>query len=113
MIHTACLDVGGALTTSASGRQWASAPGFYPLCWAQHLTSNFQFQKTLVIQFLLHLGSTGEIAKMMPKFRQDPNFNSWLDNCLALMPPMQLAAAIRMPIHRAKQGQSTMGLYQP
>lgn len=107
MIHTACLDVGGGTTDISI---WQDNGLLHqvsiPFAGRNICTSILQ-SKPSFIQFLFAPGVTGEIAKDDAKLRQDPNFNSWLDNCLRYASDELLQD--RMPIHRAEQDKQLLG----
>jgi hypothetical protein len=101
MVHTACLDVGGGTTDMSI---WQDNELLHqvsiPFAGRNICTSILQ-SKPSFIRFLFAPGITGDIADDDAKLRQDPNFNSWLDNCLRYESDKLLKE--RMPIHRVDQ----------
>jgi hypothetical protein len=63
--------------------------------------------KPSFIRFLFTPQLTGNIADNEAKLRQDPNFNSWLDNCLRY--DSQELLTERMPIHRDQKNKQLLG----
>ncbi len=101
MVHTACLDVGGG-TTDISIWQDNSLLHQVSVPFAgRNICTSILQAKPSFIRFLFAPGITGDIADDDAKLRQDPNFNSWLDNCLRYESDELLRD--RMPIHRAEQ----------
>lgn len=99
MVHTACLDVGGG-TTDISIWQENSLLHQVSIPFAGHnICTDVLQRKPSFIRFLFAPGSTGDIADNDAKLRQDPNFNSWVDNCLRYESDKLLEE--RLPIHRA------------
>ena len=107
MVHTACLDVGGGTTDMSI---WQENELLHqvsiPFAGRNICTSILQ-SKPSFIRFLFAPGITGDIADDDAKLRQDPNFNSWLDNCLRYESDELLKD--RMPIHRAEQDKQMLG----
>ena len=82
MIHTACLDIGGG-TTDISIWQENNLLHQVSIPFAgRDLCTRMMQQKPAFIRLLFTSGSAGDIGNDEVKLRQDPNFNSWFDNCL-------------------------------
>jgi len=107
MVHTACLDVGGGTTDISI---WQDNTLLHqvsvPFAGRDICTKVLQ-AKPSFIRFLFPPHLTGNIADNEAKLRQDPNFNSLLDNCLRYASQELLSE--RMPIHRAEQNKQLLG----
>lgn len=107
MVHTACLDVGGGTTDISI---WQDNTLLHqvsvPFAGRDICTKVLQ-TKPSFIRFLFTPQLTGNITDNEAKLRQDPNFNSWLDNCLRY--DSQELLTERMPIHRAEQNKQLLG----
>ncbi|MCT0218738.1 hypothetical protein KQ304_06965 [Synechococcus sp. CS-1329] len=101
MVHTACLDVGGGTTDISL---WQENRLLHqvsiPFAGRNICTSVLQ-NKPAFMHFLFPPSLTGEVSGNKAQLRQDPNFNSWFDNCLRYQSDQLLSD--RMPIHRADQ----------
>lgn len=106
MVHTACLDVGGG-TTDISIWQENNLLHQVSVPFAGRDICTLVLQrKPSFIRFLFTPQLTGDIADNEAKLRQDPNFNSWLDNCLRYESNELLLE--RMPIHRSEQNKQLL-----
>lgn len=106
MVHTACLDVGGG-TTDISIWQDNSLLHQVSVPFAgRDICTKVLQKKPSFIRFLFTPQSTEEMATDEAKLRQDPNFNSWLDNCLRYESDELLLE--RMPIHRSEQNKQLL-----
>jgi hypothetical protein len=107
MVHTACLDVGGGTTDISI---WQDNRLLHqvsvPFAGRDICTKVLQ-AKPSFIRFLFTPQLTGNVTDNEAKLRQDPNFNSWLDNCLRY--DSQELLTERMPIHRAEQNKQLLG----
>jgi hypothetical protein len=82
MVHTACLDVGGG-TTDVSIWQDNTLLHQVSIPFAgRDICTRVMQLKPAFIRLLFSAGSAGDIGNDEAKLRQDPNFNSWFDNCL-------------------------------
>jgi hypothetical protein len=98
MVHTACLDVGGG-TTDISIWQDNTLLHQVSIPFAgRDICTKVMQGKPSFIKFLF---VTGLFHDNEAKLRQDPNFNSWLDNCIRTESDELLKE--RMPIHRADE----------
>lgn len=106
MVHTACLDVGGGTTDISI---WQDNKLLHqvsiPFAGRNICTSILQ-SKPSFIRFLFGPGITGDITEDDAKLRQNPNFDSWLDNCLRYESDELLRD--RLPIHRAEQNRQLL-----
>lgn len=101
MVHTACLDVGGG-TTDVSIWQDNTLLHQVSIPFAgRDICTRVMQLKPSFIRFLFTVGSAGDIGNDEAKLRQDPNFNSWFDNCLRYESDLLLKD--RIPILRAQQ----------
>lgn len=101
MIHTACLDVGGG-TTDLSIWQDNTLLHQVSMPFAgRDICTRVMQLKPSFIRLLFTDGSAGDIGNDEVKLRQDPNFNSWFDNCLRSQTGTLLKD--RIPILRAQQ----------
>jgi hypothetical protein len=101
MVHTACLDIGGG-TTDMSIWQDNTLLHQVSIPFAgRDLGTQLMQLKPAFIRLLLSGNSTGEIANNETTHKQDPNFNSDLDNRLRYGSEALLKD--RMPILRAQQ----------
>jgi hypothetical protein len=101
MIHTACLDVGGG-TTDLSIWQDNTLLHQVSIPFAgRDICTRVMQLKPSFIRLLFTDGSAGDIGNDEVKLRQDPNFNSWFDNCLRSQTGTLLKD--RIPILRAQQ----------
>lgn len=102
MVHTACLDVGGGTTDISI---WQDNTLLHqvsiPFAGRDICTKVLQLKPSF-IRFLFPPHLTSNIADNEAKLRQDPNFNSWVDNCLRY--DSQDFLSERMPIHRGQDG---------
>lgn len=101
MVHTACLDVGGGTTDISIWQENALLHQVSIPFAGRNICTSILQSKPSFIRFLFAPGITGDITDDDAKLRQDPNFNSWLDNCLRYASDELLRD--RMPIHRADQ----------
>jgi hypothetical protein len=101
MVHTACLDVGGGTTDISIWEENRLVHQVSVPFAGRNICTNVLQNKPTFIRFLFAPGITGEISENDAKLRQDPNFNSWFDNCLRYESDELLRD--RMPIHRADQ----------
>ncbi|MFN9630326.1 MAG: hypothetical protein ACK59A_08875 [Cyanobacteriota bacterium] len=107
LVHTACLDVGGG-TTDISIWQDNTLLHQVSIPFAgRDICTRVLQAKPSFIRFLFTPQLTGSIGSNEAKLRQDPNFNSWLDNCLRY--DSQELLTERMPIHRAEQNKQLLG----
>jgi hypothetical protein len=101
MVHTACLDVGGCTTdVSIWQENMLLHQVSIPFAGGDICTRVMQL-KPAFIHLLFSAGSAGDIANDEAKLRQDPNFNSWFDNCLRYETGALLKD--RIPILRSQQ----------
>lgn len=101
MVHTACLDVGGG-TTDVSIWQDNTLLHQVSIPFAgRDICTRVMRLKPSFIRFLFTAGSAGDIGNDEAKLRQDPNFNSWFDNCLRYETDALLKD--RIPILRSQQ----------
>ena len=101
MVHTACLDVGGG-TTDVSIWQENTLLHQVSLPFAgRDICTRVMQLKPAFIRLLFTAGSAGDIGNDENKLRQEPNFNSWFDNCLRYETDALLKN--RLPILRAKK----------
>ncbi len=101
MVHTACLDVGGGTTDISIWEENRLLHQVSIPFAGRNICTTMLQNKPTFIRFLFAPGITGEISENDAKLRQDPNFNSWFDNCLRYESDELLRD--RMPIHRADQ----------
>lgn len=101
LVHTACFDVGGGTTDMSI---WQDNTLLHqvsiPFAGRDICTRVMQL-KPAFIRFLFTDGSAGDIGNDEAKLRQDPNFNSWFDNCLRYESDILLKD--RIPLLRARQ----------
>lgn len=106
LVHTACLDVGGGTTDISI---WQDNSLLHqvsvPFAGRDICTKILQIKPSF-IRFLFTPQLTGNISNDEAKLRQDPNFNSWLDNCLRY--DSQELLTERMPIYRAEQNKQLL-----
>jgi hypothetical protein len=101
MVHTACLDIGGG-TTDVSIWQDNTLLHQVSIPFAgRDLGTQLMQLKPAFIRLLFSGNSAGEIANDETTHKQDPNFNSYLDNRLRYGSETLLKD--RMPILRAQQ----------
>lgn len=101
MVHTACLDVGGG-TTDLSIWQDNTLLHQVSIPFAgRDICTRVMQLKPSFIRLLFTAGSAGDIGNDEAKLRQDPNFNSWFDNCLRYETDALLKD--RIPILRDQQ----------
>jgi hypothetical protein len=101
MVHTACLDVGGG-TTDLSIWQDNTLLHQVSIPFAgRDICTRVMQLKPSFIRLLFTTGSAGDIGNDEAKLRQDPNFNSWFDNCLRYETDALLKD--RIPMLRAQQ----------
>ena len=101
MVHTACLDVGGG-TTDVSIWQNNTLLHQVSIPFAgRDICTRVMQLKPSFIRLLFTAGSAGDIGNDEAKLRQDPNFNSWFDNCLRYESDALLQD--RIPILRSQQ----------
>lgn len=101
MVHTACLDVGGG-TTDISIWQDNTLLHQVSIPFAgRDICTRVMQLKPAFIRLLFSGGSAGDIGNDEAKLRQDPNFNSWFDNCLRYETGVLLKD--RIPMLRSQQ----------
>ena len=106
MVHTACLDVGGGTTDISIWQDNTLLHQVSVPFAGRDICTRVMQAKPSFIRFLFTPQLTGDIADSEAKLRQDPNFNSWLDNCLRYESKELLLE--RMPIHRADQNKQLL-----
>ncbi|MEB3242352.1 MAG: hypothetical protein VKO44_01815 [Cyanobacteriota bacterium] len=106
MVHTACLDVGGGTTDISIWQDNTLLHQVSVPFAGRDICTKVMQAKPSFIRFLFTPHSTGEFGDDEAKLRQDPNFNSWLDNCLRFESEELLHE--RLPIHRAEQNQQLL-----
>jgi hypothetical protein len=101
MVHTACLDVGGGTTDMSV---WQDNTLLHqvsiPFAGRDICTKIMQIKPSFM-RLLFTARPVVDIGNDEAKFRQDPNFNSWFDNCLRSGSDALLKD--RIPILRAQQ----------
>ena len=101
LVHTACLDVGGGTTdVSIWQENMLLHQVSIPFAGRDICTRVMQL-KPAFIRLLFTAGSAGDIGNDENKLRQDPNFNSWFDNCLRYETDALLKG--RLPILRVNK----------
>ena len=101
LVHTACLDVGGG-TTDVSIWQDNTLLHQVSIPFAgRDICTRVMQLKPSFIRLLFTTGTAGDIGNDEAKLRQDPNFNSWFDNCLRYESDALLKD--RIPILRAQK----------
>jgi len=107
MVHTACLDVGGGTTDISIWQDNTLLHQVSVPFAGRDICTRVMQSKPSFIRFLFTPQLAGDIAdNNEAKLRQDPNFNSWLDNCLRYESNELLLE--RMPIHRAEQNKQLL-----
>ena len=82
LVHTACLDVGGGTTDLSIWQENKLLHQVSIKFAGQDICTRVMQLKPSFIRLLFSAGSAGDIGNDEVKLRQDPNFNSWFDNCL-------------------------------
>jgi hypothetical protein len=103
MVHTACLDVGGGTTDISIWQDNTLLHQVSVPFAGRDICTRVIKGKPSFIRFLF---VTDDIQDNEAKLRQDPNFNSWLDNCLRIQSEDLLKE--RMPIHRSEQNKQLL-----
>lgn len=107
MVHTACLDVGGGTTDISIWQDNTLLHQVSVPFAGRDICTRVLQSKPSFIRFLFTPLLTGNMTDNEAKLRQNPNFNSWLDNCLRY--DSQELLTERMPIHRAEQNKQLLG----
>ena len=106
MVHAACIEVGEA-TTNISIWQDNSLLHQVSVPFAgRDIFADVLQRKPSFILFLFSAQTMQEMTTDEAKLRQDPNFKSWLDNCLRYESDELLLE--RMPIYRAEQNKQVL-----
>jgi hypothetical protein len=103
MVHTACLDVGGGTTDISIWQDNTLLHQVSVPFAGRDICTRVMQSKPSFIHFLL---PGGAFYDNEAKYRQDPNFNCWLDNILRYHSNELLLE--RMPIHRAEQNKQLL-----
>jgi len=82
LVHTACLDVGGGTTDLSIWQENKLLHQVSVKFAGQDICTRVMQLKPAFIRLLFSSGTTGDIGNDEAKLRNDPNFNSWFDNCL-------------------------------
>lgn len=103
MVHAACMKVGGNSTDISIWQDNTLVHQVSVPFAGRDIFTRVIKGKPSFIRFLF---VTEDIQDNEAKLRQDPNFNSWLDNCLRIQSDDLLKE--RMPIHRAEQNKQLL-----
>jgi hypothetical protein len=101
MVHTACLDVGGATTDISIWQENTLLHQVSIQFAGRDICTKIMRSKPSFIRYLFPPGITGGIDDNEDKLRQDPNFNCWFDNWLRYVSDELLRE--RIPILRSEQ----------
>jgi hypothetical protein len=107
MVHAACVKVGRNSTHISIWQDNSLVHQVSVPFAGRDLFTKVLLAKPSFIRFLFTPQLTGNVTDNEAKLRQDPNFNSWLDNCLRY--DSQELLTERMPIHRAEQNEQLLG----
>jgi hypothetical protein len=106
MVHTACLDVGGGTTDMSIWQDNILLHQVSVPFAGRDICTKVLQAKPSFIRFLFTPQLTDNMVENEAKLRQDPNFNSWFDNCLRYDSQELLTG--RMPIHRAEHNKQLL-----
>ena len=101
LVHTACLDVGGGTTDLSIWQENKLLHQVSVKFAGQDICTRVMQLKPSFIRLLFSNGTAGEIGNDEAKLRNDPNFNSWFDNCLRYESESLLKD--RLPILRSQE----------